>query len=127
MGMTKVTNKAQAEHSKNGNCHRLWNKHEFWKSSVLLWGEVKTKEKCEKKVGNEVDEDPENLSHDAKRYGEVSFLKLDCFNLSCLELKSIFLASNWQRRFRYWTLFVLVNTHFSVAFWTCVLYSEKQF
>jgi hypothetical protein len=31
-------------------------------------------EKCEKKVGKEVDEDPDNLSHNARRYSEVSFL-----------------------------------------------------
>jgi hypothetical protein len=59
---------------KMGNCHRLWNKIEWWKSSVLMWEEVKTTEKCEKKVRKEVDEDPDNLSHNARRYGEFSLL-----------------------------------------------------
>lgn len=72
-GTTEDTNKTQAQHSKMGNYHRLWNKNKFWKSSVLLWEEVKTTEECEKKVGNEVDEDSGSLPHDARRYWEISF------------------------------------------------------
>jgi hypothetical protein len=51
-----------------GNYHTLCNKNKFWKSGVLLQEEVKTMEKCEKKDGNEVDADPDSLSHDARRY-----------------------------------------------------------
>jgi hypothetical protein len=49
-----------------------------------------------------VDEDPDNLSHNARRYSEVSFL-WSMIVLSSIVwcLRSTFSASNWQRKLRY--------------------------
>ena len=40
-------------------------------------------------------------------------------------LRSIFSASNWQRRFRYWTLFVLMNHTFEHGFWNMCTLQRK--